>query len=467
MKNKKTALKKIKPIYTLSILLLIIESMMSNVNAQNLILNPGFESNSLTTGCYVNQSAASVSSSLDNVTAFYGGTLDGIEIGVDDQCYAGGANSGTTHIVMAGLSGPNMFESISFDLSSPIVSGQTYNLLFYASNSTSSSTESLSVGISSSATSYGTQAVLVPLGSNNTYTQYSATFTAPIGGDYLTIEPGAIGNFWFGLDDFYLELVCPPSNGTDTRTECDSYTWIDGNTYTASNNSATHTLTNAAGCDSVVTLNLTMNYSNTGVDTRIECDSYTWIDGNTYTTSNSTATYTLTNTAGCDSVVTLNLTVNNVTNITTSVSGQTIIAANGNATYQWLDCDNNYSIIPLEINQGYTPATNGNYAVELTENSCVDTTACVSITTVGVVENSFGEKFTIYPNPTDGNFSVDLGDVYEKAEILITDLSGKLIASKTITQSQTLNLSLKEPAGIYIVSVQAGEKKAVIRLIKE
>ena len=39
------------------------------------------------------------------------------------------------------------------------------------------------------------------------------------------------------------------------------YTWIDGNTYTASNNSATWTLTNAAGCDSVVTLDLTIHYS--------------------------------------------------------------------------------------------------------------------------------------------------------------------------------------------------------------
>ncbi|MFT6003616.1 MAG: hypothetical protein ACI8UQ_000745 [Bacteroidia bacterium] len=206
-----------------------------------------------------------------------------------------------------------------------------------------------------------------------------------------------------------------------------------------------------------------------GTDIITACNSYTWIDGNTYNASNKSATFNIVGGSanGCDSIVTLDLTVNNVTNITTSVSGRTIIASNGNATYQWLDCDNNYSIIPLEINQGYSPATNGNYAVELTQNSCVDTTACVAITTVGIVENSFGEKFTIYPNPTDGNFSLDLGDVYEKTDILITDLSGKLIASKTITQSQTLNLSLEEPPGIYIVSVQAGEKKAVIRLIKE
>ena len=101
------------------------------------------------------------------------------------------------------------------------------------------------------------------------------------------------------------------STGTDTQEHCDSYTWIDGNTYTSSNNSATHTLVNSAGCDSVVTLNLTINNTSTGTDTQEHCDSYTWIDGNTYTSSNNSATHTLVNSAGCDSVVTLNLTINN------------------------------------------------------------------------------------------------------------------------------------------------------------
>ena len=93
----------------------------------------------------------------------------------------------------------------------------------------------------------------------------------------------------------------------------DTYTWIDGNTYTASNNTATFTLTNSAGCDSVVTSDLTINNSNTGVDVQEHCDTYTWIDGNTYTASNNTATFTLTNSAGCDSVVTLILPSTTVT----------------------------------------------------------------------------------------------------------------------------------------------------------
>ena len=70
--------------------------------------------------------------------------------------------------------------------------------------------------------------------------------------------------------------------GTDVQTHCDSYTWIDGNTYTSSNNTATHTLTNSDGCDSIVTLDLTINETTFGTDVQTHCVSYTWIDGNTY-----------------------------------------------------------------------------------------------------------------------------------------------------------------------------------------
>ena len=78
--------------------------------------------------------------------------------------------------------------------------------------------------------------------------------------------------------------------GVEVVESCDSYTWIDGNTYTTSNNTATYTLVSSSGCDSIVTLDLTITSSLFGVEVVEACDSYTWIDGNTYTTSNNTAT---------------------------------------------------------------------------------------------------------------------------------------------------------------------------------
>ena len=261
-----------------------------------------------------------------------------------------------------------------------------------------------------------------------------------------------------GINDiFVLKMsLCIPTTGSDIQAACDSYTWIDGNIYTSSNNTATHILTNAAGCDSVVTLNLTINNFTTGTDTQTACHSFTWIDGNTYTSSNNTATHTLTNAAGCDSLVTLSLTINSVSDISTSLNEITIMATNSNTTYQWLDCDNNNAEIVGETGQTFTAIANGNYAVELTENGCVDTSVCVAITTVGITENSFGSEFIIYPNPTSGKFSIDLGDSYENTQILIADIYGKIIRSQIITK--TLNLSIEDPAGVYIVSIQAANE---------
>lgn len=205
---------------------------------------------------------------------------------------------------------------------------------------------------------------------------------------------------------------------------------------------------------------------NTGTDVQTACGSYIWIDGNTYTSSNNTATFTLTNASGCDSVVTLDLTIYSI-DITTSLTGLTITATNPNATYQWLNCDSNYAAISGETNPTFTATTNGNYAVELTENGCIDTSSCVSITTIGIVENNFGNGLLIYPNPTSGNFTIDLGASYENTQILITDLSGKVVQSQNVRQEQMLNLSIEEPAGIYFVSIQSGNQKAVIKMVKE
>jgi len=97
------------------------------------------------------------------------------------------------------------------------------------------------------------------------------------------------------------------SGSSDEIIACDSYTWVDGVTYRESNHTATYTYTNSMDCDSVVTLHLTINHSVNATDTHIACETFTWIDGITYTEDNSTATFTLQTAEGCDSVVTLNL----------------------------------------------------------------------------------------------------------------------------------------------------------------
>ena len=72
----------------------------------------------------------------------------------------------------------------------------------------------------------------------------------------------------------------------------------------------------AAGCDSVLTLDLTINNSYTSpIDTLTACDSLVW-QGTTYTTTG-IYTDTLQTIAGCDSILTLDLTINDSYSLTT------------------------------------------------------------------------------------------------------------------------------------------------------
>ena len=165
-------------------------------------------------------------------------------------------------------------------------------------------------------------------------------------------------------------LVNSYASATDVQSTCGSYTWINGITYSASTNSPTFTIPNGSvfGCDSVITLNLTINSNTSASDVQIACGSYTWIDGNTYTSSNNSATFSIPNGTvfGCDSVITLDLSIIPIINNTT--------VANACSSYTWLV-------------DGLTYTSSGTYTsltgcitetLELTINSYVSNTSTIS-----------------------------------------------------------------------------------------
>lgn len=264
-----------------------------------------------------------------------------------------------------------------------------------------------------------------------------------------------------------LNLTINNNTGTDVQMACDSYTWIDGNTYTSDNNTATVTLTNAAGCDSVVTLNLTVGVNTGSTDTQSACNSYTWIDGNTYTASNNSATFVLPNSMGCDSTITLDLTITNINSaVTQSADGVVLTSDESGATYQWVTCPNNTPIVG-ETSQTFTATANGDYAVIVTSGQCSDTSACSSVTTVSVSENELLNRVSVFPNPTNGEFSINLGEEMNSVTISITDLTGKLILSNTYENSEFVNVDLDGPAGVYLLTIESENKRGVLRLVKK
>ena len=141
-----------------------------------------------------------------------------------------------------------------------------------------------------------------------TYAEFMK-YTDGLDCDYLYLR-----NVNYDCDRFEeLHLTINKSVKVDTTVvACDSLEW-NGSVYTVSGD-YTDTLVAANGCDSIVTLHLTIENCTvpdctvTGEETVVACDAYEW-NGNTYTTSGDYVdTITLAN--GCDSIVTLHLTIN-------------------------------------------------------------------------------------------------------------------------------------------------------------
>ena len=261
--------------------------------------------------------------------------------------------------------------------------------------------------------------------------------------------------------------ILNPTTGIDTQVACDSYTWINGVTYVVSNNTAKDTLINSLGCDSIVTLNLTINNSNTGIDTQIGCKNYTWIDGITYTASNNTATYTLTNSFGCDSIITLNLTFNNL-DTSVNVNSHTLTANQSGASYQWLDCSTGYTIIPNETNFSFTAMISGSYAVEITMNSCTDTSSCITLTDLGITESDFGSNFKIYPNPTQGKVSIGLGKTYQNVNVQVLNSVGQVVATPVKTKSTDyIEFEITGERAVYFIRIETRGKSGLWKIVKD
>jgi hypothetical protein len=103
----------------------------------------------------------------------------------------------------------------------------------------------------------------------------------------------------------FVDLLQPTTSNLE-RIACDMYTAPDGNVYTNSGQYLA-IIPNTVGCDSTIQLSLTINNSSSSAQTTTELDSYTWpVNGQTYTQSG-VYTAVIPNSKGCDSTITLNL----------------------------------------------------------------------------------------------------------------------------------------------------------------
>jgi hypothetical protein len=257
--------------------------------------------------------------------------------------------------------------------------------------------------------------------------------------------------------------IFQPIDSTVYISSCHSYTSSSGNTWDSSGIYLDTIPRLLGGCDSVLTLYLTIG-EDTSVSRAITaCQSYLSPSGNYLWTTSGIYHDTIATYLGCDSVINILLTINSV-DTTVSLQPPYLVANAASAIYQWMYCDS--SILAGEVNQNLLADSNEWFAVIVTQNGCVDTSACYSLSTVSTSEISAPDNFTLTPNPSIGIILIDRKEL-EMYSMDFYNALGQKVFSKENCRSQTQVDISSFDRGCYIVVLIGNKSVYRKKIIKD
>jgi PKD repeat protein/uncharacterized protein YeaC (DUF1315 family) len=314
---------------------------------------------------------------------------------------------------------------------------------------------------------------------------------------YLTLVAGNSGTTKMFFDDVKIYQLHNPQPAVDLAVCADAVPYTFGTQQLSTTGTYDENFYTEQGCDSIVQLNFTVKplvvkptlsavntevcaganasftISNYNADYVYEVIPAQGVSVNGSTVTAPIGSYTLTaHYDGCSSEV------SEVMQITEYFIDKTIsiqdypllLTANQTgATYQWIDCTNGNIPINGATQISYEPTVNGDYAVQITQNGCMVTSDCVTISTVNIADYEIKELVKMYPNPANTfvNFNTDIS-----IEVSIYNATGAIIwkgnFDKGINTFDINNLS----SGLYLTKITAQEgawenQSAVYRLIKD
>lgn len=201
---------------------------------------------------------------------------------------------------------------------------------------------------------------------------------------------------------------------------------------------------------------LICNDTTTALLTKTVCGGFT-LNGQTYTESG-TYIQRIPNFKGCDSIITLNLTIP-VLEPLINVSELTLSTTATYNTYQWLL---NGSIIPGATGATYTVKENGDYTVKVTDqNGCEGVSLIYKVTNV---PNSIDAKaaltaqIRVYPNPATDEVTIVNVSAARLESIRVVNILGAEVVRKSSQQQVKQQLNVRQlPAGIYLLQLQTSQ----------
>lgn len=229
----------------------------------------------------------------------------------------------------------------------------------------------------------------------------------------------------------------------------------------------TETFIAQSGCDSVVTLTLSHKTVFNETASVSICNGEQYNFGGTDLVESGQYQHVFTShTVGCDSIVTLTLTVVNIDpSILVLSGGDELTAQPDEGSYQWVDCDNGNNQIVGATSESYLPVESGSYAVEVTKNNCTETSECVTVSITGL-ENNISRAVVIYPNPTNTRTIVAFPQIQQRAQINVISPTGQLMLKNTFYNIEKVEIDTHElPEGVYFIRMKTEQGNAVTRLV--
>lgn len=290
----------------------------------------------------------------------------------------------------------------------------------------------------------------------STYTSPSGLHTWTNSGTYNDTIPNATG-----CDSVItINLSINNSSSTITTTACGSYTSPSGNYIWTTTGMYSDTIQNFASCDSIISIDLTVNNETSASLTDTACGPINSPSGNFLWTTSGNYMDTIPNAAGCDSVLTVQVTIQTV-DTAISLGGNGLIANAVGATYQWALCDTGgLSPILGETQQTYTPSITGDYAVIVTQNGCTDTSRCVTVIILGN-SKSVQNLIELYPNPAQDHLYLNVQSDADFEGYRIFDVTGKQLLEGKISGPKTMIQISNLETGIYILETEGAHIKFI------
>lgn len=161
---------------------------------------------------------------------------------------------------------------------------------------------------------------------------------------------------------------------------------------------------------------------------------------------------------GCDSLVNVAIQVTAI-NANIVLSGNSLIANNiSGASFQWVNCNANFAVIPGATTAVFTPTANGNYAVIITTNGCSDTSACFLYTNLSISE--LDQSISVYPNPTNDKALITFENTIGSSSIVVYSNDGRKILETPVEGISKYELDLSPfEKGTYFVRIITEENK--------